>query len=40
MILTKNNSNQGVILELLVAAKSAIIRYPAGYQRDIRPYTG
>ena len=39
MILPKNN-NQGVLLELLVAAKSAIIRYPAGYQHDIRPDTG
>ena len=27
-------------LELLVAAKSAIIRYPAGYQYDIQPDTG
>ena len=40
MILPKNNNNQGVFLELLVAAKSAIIRYPAEYQHDIRPDTG
>ena len=41
MILPKNN-NQGVFvfLEFLVTAKSAIIRYPAGYQYDIRPDTG
>ena len=32
MILPKHNNNQ--------AAKSAIIRYPAGYQYDIRPDTG
>ena len=37
MILPKNNNNQGVFLELLVADKSATIRYPAGYQYDIRP---
>ena len=40
MILPKNNNNQGVFLELLVTAKSAIIRYLAGYQYDIRPDTG
>ena len=40
MILPKNNNNQGLFLELLVTAKSAIIRYPAGYQHDIRPDTG
>ena len=40
MILNKNNNNQGVFLELLVAAKNAIIRYPAGYQHDLRPDTG
>ena len=39
MILPKNNNNQGVFLELLVTAKSATIRYPAGYQYDIRPDT-
>ena len=39
MILPKNNNNQGVFLEL-VTAKSAIIRYPAGYHYDIRPDTG
>ena len=35
-----NNNNQGVLLELLVTAKSAIIWYPAEYQYDIRPDTG
>ena len=35
-----NNNNQGVFLELLVAAKSAIIRYLAGYLYDIWPDTG
>ena len=42
MILTKNNNQGGIpiFLELLVTAKSAIIRYPAGYQYDIRPDTG
>ena len=40
MILPKNSNNQGVFLELLVTVKSAIIRYPAGYQYDIRPDTG
>ena len=39
MILPKNNI-KGVFLELPVTAKSAIIRYPAGYQYDIRPDTG
>ena len=32
MILPKNNNTKGVFLELLVTAKSAIIRYPAGYR--------
>ena len=40
MILPKNSNNQGVFLELLVAAKNSIIRYPAWYQYDIRPDTG
>ena len=31
---------QGVFLELLVTAKSAIIQYPAGYQHDIRLDSG
>ena len=40
MSIPKNDNNQGVFLELLVTAKSAIIRYLAGYQYDIRPDTG
>ena len=35
-----NNNNQGVFLELLATAKSAIIQYLAGYQHDIWPDTG
>ena len=29
-----------ILNKLLVTANSAIIRYPAGYQYDIRPDTG
>ena len=36
----KNNNNQGVFLELLVAAKNVIIRYPARSHHDIQLDTG
>ena len=39
MILPKNNNNQGVFLEMLVTAKSAIIRYPAGYGKQLREFS-
>ena len=39
-MILNNNNNQWVLQELLLTAKNAIIRYPAGYQQDIRPDTG